>query len=100
MKEELIEVINTARRELRLASGLPLTPEEQAEETRNQEMEELLRVSVRIRLKLLPLIEESSLWTDKGAAVDFQLEGHVFHLRKQGKGVYGLFEINGRKSKS
>jgi len=48
MKDDLRELIQNARRTVRLASGVPLTPDEQAEEVRvkaTQEMEMFVYVA-------------------------------------------------------
>jgi hypothetical protein len=96
MKQELIELIHNARRELRVDSGLPLTAEEQAEEDRKKQLDELMIFASRtFPPGLVFLLDQSTVWTAKGPAEEFVLEGHVFHLRKQEENVYVLFEING-----
>ena len=99
MQKKLRELIQEARRELRRASGVPLTPEEQAEELRRAElarMENFLFEALRIRImdQLLPKV----IWTDSGVIAQFTVDNHDFRLRNRGEN-YCLSDIEGNRER-
>jgi hypothetical protein len=93
MKDDLRELIQDARRAVRLASGVPLNPDEQAEERRLKETKEMnLFAYETFGFKLMDALKSTIIWTAKGATVEMRADEHVFHLRKD-KGAYALFAI-------
>jgi len=83
MEPELHELITQARRELRRTAGLPLSPEEQAEERRVAEMDELNRFLFdTLRLRLMFPLKAKVIWSGSGAAGQLTVDGATFHLRK------------------
>ena len=95
MSEELQALIRQARRELRRASGVPLTPEEQAEDRRLVQFREMRTfMHSKMRPPLLGPLRVRAVWTDKSVAGQMTVDGHVFELRKDGS-AYVLFAIEG-----
>ena len=97
MKSELQELIRNARKELRKASGLPLTSEEQNEDLRNTAVAELEKFTLsHLGVQVLIELRGQVIWTKKGPAAILKAENHIFHLRKEGDGdSYALFIIEG-----
>jgi hypothetical protein len=97
MKAELQELIRDARKELRKASGLPLTPEEHFEDSRKAALEDMQIFMLRnLGVNLSMLLAGRAEWTDKGPAVILNTGVHVFHLRKkEGNGSCFLFIVGG-----
>ena len=97
MKSELQELIRNARKELRKASGLPLTSEEQNENLRNTAVAELEKFTLsHLGVQVLIELRGKVIWTKKGPAAILKAENHIFHLRKEGDGdSYALFIIEG-----
>ena len=95
---DLQEMIRVARKELRKASGLPLTPEERDEDLHKAEVEELQKF-VLPKLGVGPhmALLGTPAWTSKGAAIILKAEDHIFHLRKAGDrgSSINLFLIEG-----
>jgi hypothetical protein len=86
MDPDLRELMEQARRELRRASGLPLSPEEQAEERRLAEMDELNRfIFDTLRIRLMFPLKAKVVWSQGGAAAQLTVDGATFHLRKDKK---------------
>jgi hypothetical protein len=97
MKAALQELIRYARKELRKASGLPLTPEEHFEDSRKAALEDMQIFMLRnLGVNLSMLLAGRAEWTDKGPAVILNTGVHVFHLRKkEGNGSCFLFIVGG-----
>ncbi len=94
MKDELVELIQDARRTLRLASGIPLNPKEQAEDRRLKETKEMeMFVYEAFRFKVIYALKATVIWTSKGAALEMRADEQVFYLRKD-KDAYALFAID------
>lgn len=85
MNDRLKEYVREARRELRRASGVPMTADEQAEERRLAEVEEMemflartfsLNLRVDLIMRAVPV----------GTSVlgEITLDDHTFHLRRDG----------------
>jgi hypothetical protein len=83
MEPELYELIRKAKRELRQASGVPLTPQENEEERRRKERDELVRFmcktfgvdgAVSLRMNVIS--------HDGHAVIAMTAEDTQFHLRK------------------
>jgi len=89
--------VRHARKELRKASGQPLTAEEQNEELRNTAVAELHKFMLRhLGVSVLIELMGEATWTEKGPAAVLKAENHIFHLRKEGDGdSYALFIIDG-----
>jgi hypothetical protein len=97
MSSELSELIRDARKELRQASGAPLTPEEREEDVRKAAVVKLEKFMVsRLGIqRLLPLHGEF-IWTEKGPTAILEAEDRIFHLRKDAEGdSYPLFILEG-----
>jgi hypothetical protein len=96
MKDDLRELIQDARRAVRLASGTPLSPDEQAEEHRLKETADMnLFVYEAFRFKVMNALKATVIWTPSGAALEMQADEHLFHLRKD-NGTYALLAIEHR----
>ena len=95
MKRDIQDLIREARKELRLAAGLLLSPEEIAEEIRNKEIEEMEKfILSAFGLKYLFPLGATVLWTDRGVAAELNADSRTFHLRKGlDSGRYILFFI-------
>ena len=92
---DLRDLIREARRELRRASGVPLTAEEQAEKQRTLEIARMQKflheaLGVRIMFSLLPRV----IWTEEGATARFTVESQRFQNYKDGD-RYRLFDTGG-----
>jgi hypothetical protein len=99
MKDDLRELIQDARRAVRLASGVPLSPDEQAEERRLKDTKEMnLFVYEAFRFKVMNSLKSTVIWTPMGAALEMRTDEHVFHLRKD-RDAYGLFAIEDRRER-
>lgn len=93
MSQNIRELIREARSEMRRASGLPLTAEEQSEESRRTLMNEMNKFIVEsLGFRLMFPLKSDVIWTNKGAAAQLTVEGRIFHIRKDGD-QYGLFSI-------
>ena len=95
MNQELQDMIREARRNLRRASGISLSSEEQAEEQRTLEiarMEKFIHeaLGIRIMFSLTPKV----VWTENGATAQFSVGDHNFQLYKDGKS-YRLSDTEG-----
>ena len=97
MKSELQELIRNARKELRKASGLPLTSEEQNEDLRNTAVAELEKFTLsHLGVQVLIELRGQVIWTKKGPAAILKAENHIFHMRKEvDRDSYALFIIEG-----
>jgi hypothetical protein len=95
MPPDLRDLMGQARRELRRSSGLPLSPEELAEERRLAETEEMNKFLYdTLGLRLMFPLKANAVWTEDGAAGQLIAEGITFHLRKdKKKNWYGLFVV-------
>jgi hypothetical protein len=83
MNAELQELIRDARKDLRKASGLPLTPEEENEDLRKAALDELENFILRqMGVRLTMLLNIRVAWIENGPAVTFDAEGQVFRMRK------------------
>jgi len=93
MNEELQKLVGEARRELRRASGTPLTPEESDEERRTAEIEEFDRFAYRTfgYRRMLPL-KFNVIWSEKGATGQMKVDDYTFNLHKD-RESYRLFLI-------
>jgi len=86
MDPELRELMEQARRELKRTSGLPLSPDEKAEERRLAEMDELNKFLFdTLRLRLMFPLKAKVVWSQGGAAGQLTVDGATFHLRKDKK---------------
>jgi hypothetical protein len=91
MKEDLERLIREAQREVRLASGVPLSPEELESERREREVKALetaLRrdLEYEIMLNLFPKVQ----WDGKEPYATFAIDGVAFEIRKDQQGNYKL----------
>lgn len=86
MNEELQKLVREAKRELRRASGTPLTPEESDEERRTVEIEEFDRFAYRTfgYRRMLPL-KFNVIWDEKGVIGQMNADGKIFNLRRDGE---------------
>ena len=83
MTVELPDLIKEARRELRRASGIPFTSEEQAEERRRTEIEQMMKLLVEsLGYRIMLPLRLEVIWTDKGATAQMTVDAHRFHLYK------------------
>ena len=94
---DLQELIRDARTELKIASGLPLNPEEQDEERHKAAVNELRafllrRLKVTVQDKLCMQV----IWISEGPVAILKCEDQVFHLRQAGDGNCLLFLIEGQ----
>jgi hypothetical protein len=97
MNEELHELIRDARKDLRKASGIPLSLEEQAEELRKAALAELEKFMLRrLGFGVVMSLHAHVIWTEKGPAVTLDAEGHIFHVRKATDNESYLFFIEGK----
>jgi hypothetical protein len=96
MKTDLHDLIKKARRELRQASGLPLTAEEQEDERRRDEMQQLTDFMLRtFRLDGAIQLGMNVVWHEGSAVISMTAEGTQFHLRKaQDKYVFFVLKEN------
>ena len=86
MKDKLPEIIQEARRALRRASGIALTPEEQFEERRKAEIEVMeMFVFDKFRIQVGFALGASVVWTEDGVAANFSVNEKTFFLRKDKK---------------
>ena len=101
MKPEIQELIRDARKTLWKASGLPLTPEEQAEEFRSTEIAELENLVFKaFGIKRMFAFSVKVAWTDHGAAAELNADDKAFHLRRDGKSdsyILFIFENDGER---
>jgi hypothetical protein len=90
---EIRELIQEAKREIRRASGVPLTEEDQIEERRLNEMKEMNQFIFDVfRIRLMGPLKAIVIWTGTEAATELTVERKVFHIRKK-KNCYALFAI-------
>jgi len=98
MTPELHELMEASRRKLRRSSGLPLSPEEQAEERRLAETDEMSKfLYTTLGLRIMFPLKANAVWTESGAAGQLIADGITFHLRKTRTGTGSL---SSRKIKS
>jgi hypothetical protein len=91
MNEDLQKLITEARRELRRASGISLSPEENEEERRKAEIEEFDRFAYRtFGYRLMLPLKFHVVWNEKGAIGQMSVNGHIFNLRKHGENYHLL----------
>jgi hypothetical protein len=89
MKEDLERLIREAQREVRLASGVPLSPEEAEAERRDREVNALQTAMLRelelgIMLNLFPKMQ----WDGNEAYATFTIDGTGFEVRRDQQGNY------------
>jgi hypothetical protein len=99
MSPELRELIQEARRGLRKASGLPMSPEDLAEERRKAEIDELEKfIYTTFRPRLMLPLKAKVVWSGSDAAAQLTVDSATFHLRKN-KNDYALLAIeeNGQR---
>jgi hypothetical protein len=83
MNDMLPEVIREARRALRRASGIALTPTEQSEEHQNSKLEAMqMFVFDKFRVRGMAALTALIVWTDDGVAAKFTANGKTFFLRE------------------
>jgi hypothetical protein len=83
MKPDLYDLIEKAKRELRQASGLPLTLEEQEDERRRHEREQLTGFMLRtFGVDGTLILCMDVIWHEGSAVIAMTAEGTQFHLRK------------------
>ena len=93
MTEELQEMIRVARRRLRMASGIPPTADEQAEERRLAQILEMdLFISRKFGVRLSIAAHMKTVYRGTDAAAEMTVDGHIFELRKDGA-VFVLFAM-------
>jgi hypothetical protein len=85
MKQELIERIEKARKELRLASGERLTPEELGQERRRKALEELEDFCYRLGMDAGMAIFPRPVWSKGMAACGITIDDRTFYLRPVGE---------------
>jgi hypothetical protein len=90
MNEEMQKLIQEAQRELRRASGLPLSPEEIEEERRTAEIEEFDRFAYSaFGYRLMLPLKFQVVWNETRAIGQMRVDSHTFNLRREG-GSYHL----------
>ena len=84
MNEELKRLIQEAKRELRQASGIPLTQEENDEERRTAEIGEFDRFAYRAfgYRRMLPL-KFNVIWDGMRAIGQMRVDDRTFNLRRE-----------------
>jgi hypothetical protein len=83
MKAELQKLIRDAEKELRRASGQPLTSEEQAEDSQTAAIDELQSFVLRaLGVKRGIAFQVSVQWTDGGAVAKLTADSDTFLLRR------------------
>jgi hypothetical protein len=93
MNPDLHDLIEKAKRELRRASGLPLTLEEQEDERRRHEIQQLTDFMVRtFGVDGTVLLRMDVVWHDSRAVIAMTAEGVLFRLRKA-EDKYVLFVL-------
>jgi hypothetical protein len=91
MKQDLLDLIEEARRKLRRASGIPLSPEENAEERRTAEIEEFDRSAFStFGYRLMIPSGFHVIWSDNAAVGQMTVDGRTFNLRRESQN-YHLF---------
>lgn len=81
--DSLQDMIAEARKEIRKASGAPLTPEEQEEDQHKAAVTELRGFILRsLDVTALVKMQMHVTWTQKGPAAILKTEDRVFHLRR------------------
>jgi len=98
MKPDIEALIRDARKELRKASGLPLTPEEQDEEFRSAAITELEKFMFTVfGVKRMMAFGVKFAWIEQGAAAQLNADDKAFRLRKDGKNdsyILSIVEID------
>jgi hypothetical protein len=86
MNEDLKKLIQEANRELRQASGIPLTQEENDEVYRTAEIGEFDRFAYRTfgYRRMLPL-KFNVVWDEKSAIGQMSVDDRTFNLRREGE---------------
>jgi hypothetical protein len=99
MKPELHDMIEKAKRELRRASGLPLTLEEEENERRRQAREQLTDFMFKtFGVNTALLLRMDVVWREGSAVISMAAEGTQFHLRKaQANFVLFVFREQGEQ---
>jgi hypothetical protein len=83
MNPDLHDLIEKAKRELRLASGIPWTAEEQEDERRRHEMQQLTDFMVRtFGVDGAVLLRMDVVWHDGRGVIAMIADDTQFHLRK------------------
>jgi hypothetical protein len=93
---ELLELMESARRRVRKASGTPLSSEEITAEQSRLAVEAMHAAMVEtLGYKLMLLLKAESLWTENGAAMRFRADEQYFLFRKSQQGdQYILFLVH------
>lgn len=101
MEQDLQELIRDARKQLRKASGVPLTEEEETEDLRKAALDKLEGFVLRsLGFNLAMLLSVKGVWTEKGPAVTLDAKGRDFHLRKGAdNGTYLLLIVDSDKER-
>jgi hypothetical protein len=87
----LQDLIKGARRELRRASGVPLTAEEQAEMRRKTEIEEMeMFLFKSFGFRMMLALPSEVIWTDHGATAQMTVDNRRFRLFKDRDGLYSF----------
>ncbi len=91
MKDKLEQMIRQAQREVRRASGIPLSVEEKEQERREREIKALQTALLRelgleIMIELLPEVG----WDGRTAFARFTIDEVPFEMRRSQEGVYML----------
>jgi hypothetical protein len=82
MKPKVAELISIARRELRRASGVPLTVSEIEQDRRGKELKELQAfIYSKFSVSASYALNEEFTWHDGKAVVEFTVDEHKFRLR-------------------
>lgn len=96
MEPELHDLIQKAKRELRQASGLTLTAEEQEDERRRHEVQQLMHFMVRtFGVDGTVLLRMDVVWHDGSAVIAMTADDTQFQLRKA-EDKYVLFVVEGK----
>ena len=83
MDAKLKDLINDARKELRRASGVPLSSEEQAEVLRSAAIDKLARFIIpTFGVARLVALKIECLWTERGAVASLSSGDQKFSLRQ------------------
>ena len=101
MEQDLQELIRDARKELRKASGVPLTEDEESEDRRKAALDKLEGfILLKLGVRLTILLNVKVVWSEKGPAVTLDADGHAFHVRKGNDNrSYLLLSVDGDKER-
>jgi hypothetical protein len=85
MKRSLIDEIQTARRELRIATGEPLTPEQLEQERQRAEVKKIEDLAYRLGMSFKLSLYPQAVWSRGAAAIEMKIDEGLFYLRPDGE---------------